>query len=707
MRSVSFLALALSLWIVSPPSSAQSISGAKRVGQPVRIDLTGPVLDESSPTPGNPFLDYRGTLSITGPSGTVDVALFFAADGSAADSHATAGAIWRGYYVPPVPGSYSLRASFRKGAGVAVDPSPTGGSSAGWFDGAVANFAVGPLDPFAAGNYARGMLRYVSERYLRFDDGERFLKGGANSPENWLGYADFDNTYDLGGVATPSLAQGLHRFGPHAQHFGMYPFDTSDLWAGASRGHNLIGALNYLASAGVDSIYFLTYNTNGGDGQEVWPWIAPEADKLHFDVSKLEQWERVFRHMDRLGIQLHVVTEETENDLVLGSSLTTERKLYYRELVARFAHHNALQWNLGEESNLTASAESAFAAYLRALDPYDHPITVHTDFNAALLKYPPLYGDPSFEATSIQGNASSYHAWVLTIGADTATAGRPWAVYGDEQSPIVDSPVGDGRIANLDELRRTALWANLMGGGAGVEWYFGYQGTFGDLETEDLSLASTLWDDTRRAREFFHEYLPFDRMSPADSSTSASGDFCLALAGDTYAAYLPSGGTTSLSLAAGSYRVHWFDPRGSGSLETGSVTQVNGPGTVALGTPPHDATSDWAVLVWTCAAPTGEAALWAERPDAVTLGLRWKPVFGTLSYDVVRGDLATLRSTSGDFAAATDGCVAPAQVATAFDDPEPPPANGGFWYLVRPRSCSPGTYGSGSPGIESSGRDCP
>ncbi len=684
-----------------------------RVGQPVRIDLIGPSLQESAPSPNNPFLDYRGNLTISGPPGAIVVPLFFAADGDAADSHATAGSTWRGYFVPSAPGAYTLTASFRAGPGVAVDPAPAAGSSAGWFDGAVAEFGVGPLDPYAPGNYARGMLRYVAGHYLRFDNGEPFLKGGANSPENVLGYVDFDGTYDQGGVATPSLLDGLHRFGPHAQHYGMHPFDASDLWSSRTKGRNLIGALNYLASAGVNSVYFLTYNTDGGDGQDVWPWIAPGTDKLRYDVSKLEQWERVFRHMDRLGIQLHVVTQETENDVVLGTSLTTQRKLYYRELVARFAHHNALQWNLGEESNHAAADEADFASYLRGLDPYAHPIAVHTDLDAALQKYPPLYGEPAFEATSIQGNASRYHEWALTIRAGSAAAGRAWAVYGDEQAPIVDSPVG-GTIGNLDELRRTA-WANLMGGGAGVEWYFGYQSTFGDLESEDWSLASALWDDTRHALAFFRRYLPFEQMAPADSLTSVTSDFCLARTGHTYATYLPSGGTTSLTVAAGSYRVHWFDPRTGGPLETGSVAQVSGPGTVGLGNPPRDPSADWTVLVWPCAAPTGAPALRVERLTATTARLVWAPVFGSLAYDVVRGDLDMLRSTAGDFAASTQDCLGPAQPTATVDDPDVPPLDDGFWYLVRPRSCSAGTYDSGyagqvaprDPGILSSGRACP
>jgi hypothetical protein len=39
--------------------------------------------------------------------------------------------------------------------------------------------------------------------------------------------------------------------------------------------------------------------------------------------------------------------------------LGVERKLYYRELIARFGHHPALEWNLCEEYNLDLSARRA------------------------------------------------------------------------------------------------------------------------------------------------------------------------------------------------------------------------------------------------------------------------------------------------------------------------------------------------------------
>ena len=100
----------------------------------------------------------------------------------------------------------------------------------------------------------------------------------------------------------------------------------------------------------------------GGDGQDVWPWVgsperkgSPSNDHLHYDISKLGQWEQVFAHAQRKGIHLHFVLNESEeaNKRELDNGeLGVERKLYYRELIARFGHHLALQWNLCEEYNL-------------------------------------------------------------------------------------------------------------------------------------------------------------------------------------------------------------------------------------------------------------------------------------------------------------------------------------------------------------------
>ena len=147
----------------------------------------------------------------------------------------------------------------------------------------------------------------------------------------------------------------------------------------------------------MNSVYFLTYNLDGGDGKDVWMWTTPEV-RDRFDCSKLAQWEIVFSHMTARGLMLHVITQETENDRALGGGpgLNPERMLYYRELIARFAHQPAIVWNLGEENNTPDEDRKAIAGYIRAVDPYDHPIAVHSHANRAREDYAGILGvDPT------------------------------------------------------------------------------------------------------------------------------------------------------------------------------------------------------------------------------------------------------------------------------------------------------------------------
>jgi len=343
---------------------------------------------------------------------------------------------------------------------------------------------------------------------------------------------------------------------------------------------------------GMNSVYFLTYNIDGGDGGDTWPWTLNTRDR--YDVSKLDQWEIVFSHMDRLGLRLHVVTQENENDQALdGGGLGPLRKLYYRELVARFGHHLALQWNLGEENTNFSTQRKSFADYIRQLDPYNHPIAFHTHLNVAEVAYTDTLGHPSFEATSIQGNAWNYNQNAVNLRRRSREAGRPWVVFGDEQYGAVASD-----MSNVASLRKTALWGNLMGGGGGVEWYFGYDGAFGDIQSENWRTAQALWDQTRHALDFFNSYLPFELMEPRNALASgASGAFVLALEGHLYAVYLPTGGMPRLDLGGhtGVYDVFWYNPRTGGSLRSGQILAVQGPGIQFLGPPPSD--GDWVVLV--------------------------------------------------------------------------------------------------------------
>jgi hypothetical protein len=600
IRKAARLAVVASLagLMCSTARAAAKVTGEREVWHRITVTFDGPFTSEDA-TP-NPFRNYRLNVAFTHvPSGKrYLVPGFFAADGNAAETSAKAGNKWRCHFTPDQPGEWRFAASFRTGPDVAMSLDPEAGARAAP-DGAAGSFRIGPSDKKGRDFRAKGLLRYVGEHYLRHAaSGEYFLKGGADSPENFLAYFEFDDTFDTDARfnegQSPTGKPFIHHYEPHARDWR--PGDP--VWKGG-RGKNIIGALNYLAGKGMNSVYFLTYNLDGGDGKDVWMWTSPEV-RDRYDSSKLDQWEIVFSHMDRLGIQLHVVTQETENDRKLGGGpeLNPIRKLYYRELVARFGHHLAVVWNLGEENNLSDADRKDAARYIRTLDACQHPITVHTHNNQAPDFYNGLLGDPSFEATSIQGRMENYYRDAVVLRERSAKAGRKWVIFGDEQPNANTGVMPDEFDAGHDIPRIQALWGNLMGGGAGVEWYFGYQYPNMDLNCEDWRSRDRMWDQTRYALAFFHAHLPFWEMEPASSLTvGGSVARVLAKKGSIYAVQLPQGGTTELRVEEGVYTVRWYNPRSGGELQRGSVDSIIGPRARSIGHPPAEPDKDWVALI--------------------------------------------------------------------------------------------------------------
>jgi hypothetical protein len=569
------------------------VSGELKQWHDVVLTFKGPLLSEQGEI--NPFRDCRMNVTFAQGEKAYVVPGYFAADGNAGQTGADAGDKWRVHFLPPATGEWTYSASFRYGQNVALDPNATAGKGA-YFDGTAGAFTIEATDKVGRDFRAQGLLQYVGQRYMQFAGTKTyFLKGGADSPENFLAYADFDDTFDTEGLTREGEAAGgkfIHAYKPHVEDWR--PGDPT--WRNG-KGKGIIGALNYLASKGMNSVYFLTYNVDGGDGKDVWMWTHPD-ERYRFDCSKLDQWEIVFSHMDRLGLMLHVVTQEQENDQALDKgNLGAQRKLYYRELIARFTHHPAVVWNLGEENTNTTEQRKAFARYIHELDPYDHPVVCHTYPGQYNQVYEPLLGYEWFEGPSLQTNDT--HTQTLKWVTLSAQARRPWLVCLDEIGPSHTGVKPDNDDFWHDEARIRHLWGNLMAGGAGVEWYFGYNYTNNDLNCESWHSRDHMWEMTRFALEFFHGWLPFATMAPHDELTTAEDDYCLADPGNVYAVYLPAGGAPELDLgdSSATFEIHWFNPRKGGSLQTGTVVSVTGPGKTRIGQPQEDTDKDWAVLV--------------------------------------------------------------------------------------------------------------
>ena len=599
-----FLAFSLAFALLTPAVAAEpQFSPAEPVvWQPVTIDFAGPEHSQTDSDP-NPFLDYRLQVKFIGPSGnSLNVPGFFDGDGNGG----TAGNVWRVHFTPTEAGEWTWRASFRKGAGVAIDLNARAGEAVAP-DRERGKFTVAPRDPVAAGFYKWGLLEYVGTHYLKFRDGPYWLKTGTDSPENLLAYDGFANT-------RPS-----HDYAAHRAHWR----DGDPDW-GDGQGRGMIGALNYLADQHVNSIYFLPMNI-GGDGKDVWPFAgqpqdrkgSPENDNEHYDVTKLGQWNTVFEHAQRRGLVLHFVLNEAEeaNKRELDDGeLGPERKLYYRELVARFGHHPALQWNLCEEYNIGGfdfgpERVRAFADYIAAVDPYGHPITVHSAGDP-VKKLAFTFGDPRFSLTSIQLNQRRIDEVAEAIRQATIDAGRPLPVALDEFT--VDIGTNASHIAKdrPDEHRRQKLWPALFSGG-NIEFIL--EG-FLKANQFDTPERAALWQYCWHAQKFMEQNLPFWEMEPADDLVTGGATYTVGIgkgkpsplgpqvfakAGEVYAVYFPTAtetGTIRLAASGAPYTKQWYNPRtGETASETGEA-DPRSDSLETIGAPPSDAELDWVVL---------------------------------------------------------------------------------------------------------------
>lgn len=582
-----FIAFLSIFFFSNSQAQTLTVTGELKKWHPITITLDGPQASEDGNP--NPFLDYRFEIHFSLAAETITVPGYFAADGNASETGATSGNKWRVHFVPPESGNWTYRTSFRQGTDAALSTDPNAGSSLAPYDNIFQTMQIEETDKGGVDFRGKGILRYVGEHYLQFDNGEYYIKGGADSPENFLGYVEFDQTYNLAGVDYTKT---------YTPHVGDWQ-NGDPSWQNG-KGKGIIGAVNYLASEGINSVYFITLNING-DTQDVWMYNDP-SNRTRYDVSKLDQWNIVFDHMVEKGIVLHVLTQETENELLLdGGNLGNERKSYYRELVARFGYHNGLVWNLGEENDENTDAQrKAFADYIRAFDAYDHPIVIHTLPGQWNQVYGPLLNYPSFEGSSLQiGVPEDAHWLTLDWLNQSANSGKKWYVTIDEAGPWQDGATPDGPDNNHWQVRREVLWGNLMAGGAGVEWYFGFNHPHGDFTLEDFRSRDNFWDFTRYALEFFNTYLPFTEMTSNDDLASNTSSYVLAKEDELYAVYLKWGGTTTLNLngSTKTYTVQWFNPRTGGSLVNGTVAEVTGPGTVSIGQPNSDQSEDWVALV--------------------------------------------------------------------------------------------------------------
>ena len=581
------------------------IKGAFKKWQTIKFIFDGPQCSEGDFTP-NPFMDYRLEVTFTNGSNHYTVPGFFAADGNAGETGATSGNKWQVNFVPDAEGTWNYKVSFQSGKDIAISDQPQRKPLAP--DGVSGTFEVSPMDKNAPGFLSQGRLEVSGERYLKFrQTGIHFIKNGADSPENFLAYVDFDQTYRYGnkaifreGEANPQ--ESCHRYEAHVKDW-----KAGDPTWHNGKGKGIIGALNYLSSQGVNSQYMLTLNIQG-DGNDVWPY-ADYNERTRFDCSKLAQWDLVFDHMDRLAMMIHLVLQETENECLLdGGNTKNQRKVYLRELVARFGHHLAMTWNMGEENGpadwtpvgQTDQMRKDMASWLKTINPYPNFVVVHThsDNKHQDQVLNPLLGFEQLDGPSMQiAEVEKIHDRIVHFINASAKTQKPWIVNMDEIGWSWKGVMPDAFDQQHDTVRHYALWGSMMAGAAGAEWYFGYRYPNNDLMCEDFRSREGWWKQTRIAHDFFENYLPFTEMQSMDSIVDSKYAYCLGLEGKIYAIYLPKGENIHISLPTGKYSLQWFNPREGGKLIQSAVITLKGGQNNSLGMPPQETEKDWVALI--------------------------------------------------------------------------------------------------------------
>ncbi len=616
--------LALIIFLFTSFTFAQTISGEQRKWHKITLEFTDNTSYTETGTT-NPFMDRRLNVTFTHPGSgkTYVIPGFFAADGNAAETNANSGNKWHVNFAPDETGTWNYSVSFREGSNVAVTyPSSANDGSPGFLNGITGNFSVTDTNKSLPDNRAKGRLLYDGTRYPIFaETNERFIKGGPDSPENFLAYEDFDGTFYLG-------TNYIKSYSAHASDWN----NGDPSWQ-SGKGTEIIGAINYLASEGMNCFSFLTMNKNQGDTRDVSPFVETGnndqvPDYTHFDVSKLAQWEIVFTHAGTLGMFLHFKTQEEENATQLDNgNLGNERKVYYRELIARFGHHLSLNWNMGEENNSQSTSQRiAQLEYVADLDPYDHLRVVHSrnDSSEQAEVYNPLLGNASeLTGVSLQTLSQSTHQRVLFWVEQSEAAGKPWPISSDETGA---GGAADGAAGQRSRERK--LYGTYFAGGYGVEYYFP---SLQDFTLQDFRSGdkSRIWQQTKYAIDFMQS-IPFDEMDNADDLISGSGtatgsNICFAKEDSVYAGYLPDASdneTIDIGNSGDTFSIQWLDPRNGGSLQNGSITSVVASGgDQNIGVPPNNTSSDWVVLLRNTAM--GEASIsiddvtFTEGEDAI------------------------------------------------------------------------------------------
>jgi hypothetical protein len=342
------------------------------------------------------------------------------------------------------------------------------------------------------------------------------------------------------------------------------------------------------------------------------PWPAARSDNVEdpgYDVSrfnlslyhKAERLLRLCRDRDIVVSLIFYVDGADRGVDPFGKSRMgcPDEQRYYRYTVARFAAYANLMWDVANEYRLfrdDAWAEK-MGTFVKECDPYDHLTSTHGhgDFR---FRQSPWADFAMYQRWDEHGG----YAFMLKNRRDQAATGRPMPQVNEEYGyeDHYPFPWGEKRLwpARTADTRRRLAWEMTMAGcyqttgerandgtGAGPDTGGGWVNGRGNEQM-------TMLLGYRHLVNFFTG-LPWWTLEPRDDLAGAD-TLLLAEPGKRFVAYLPRGGAAEFTLAAGTYRAKWYNPRTGAWHELPAVSQATDGRWRSA--PAPDA-GDWALLL--------------------------------------------------------------------------------------------------------------
>lgn len=213
------------------------------------------------------------------------------------------------------------------------------------------------------------------------------------------------------------------------------------------------------------------------EGGAVWDADFKRINPVYFDYA-----DRRLQHVVDSGMALAIVGGWRQ---ILGQMGVAKMKRHWRYVVARYGAYPVV-WLVGGElidppPNLAARIPAGFvdipggwtevARYLKAMDPYRHPVGAHEAPPPLDL---PLQDESLLDFDFIQ---PSHFGWP-TLATAVAQLNKHYART-SVTKPVIQSEIGYEQIGgqHLEDFQRAAFWVTLLNGAAGH--------TYGVLDTAE------------------------------------------------------------------------------------------------------------------------------------------------------------------------------------------------------------------------------